>query len=104
MHEGFDIGHTICYYILMTVDYPLPPHLQQFVNEQLATGHFQSEREVIHTALHLLEERYHSREALTSWLKQEIDKGMSSKPSEPVTTEFWQQIRDRLSAGSSYAQ
>jgi putative addiction module CopG family antidote len=82
----------------MTIDSPLPPHLQQFVNEQLATGHFQSEREIIQTALHLLE-RYHSREALTDWLKREIDKGMWSRPSEPVTTEFWQQIRDRLAAG-----
>jgi antitoxin ParD1/3/4 len=87
----------------MHIDLPLPPHLQQFVNEQLATGRFQSEREVIHTALHLLEERYHAREALTGWLKQEIDKGMSSRPSEPVTTEFWQRIRDRLAERSSKA-
>jgi putative addiction module CopG family antidote len=85
----------------MDIDFPLPPHLQQFVSEQLATGHFQSEREVIHTALHLLEERYHSREESTAWLKQEIDRGMSSRPSEPVTKEFWQQIRDRLTAGNS---
>jgi hypothetical protein len=49
----------------------------------------------------MLEERYHSREALTGWLKQEIDKGMSSRPSEPVTEEFWQQIRNRLAARNS---
>jgi putative addiction module CopG family antidote len=83
----------------MKVDYTLPPHLQQFVNEQLATGHFLSENGVIQTALHLLEERYHSRETLAAWLKQEIARGMNSRPSEPVTKEFWQQIRDRLAAG-----
>ena len=85
----------------MHIDFPLPPHLQQFISEQLATGHFQSEREVIQTALILLEERYHSRETLAGWLKQEIDKGMRSKPSEPVTAEFWQQHRNRLAARHS---
>lgn len=82
----------------MHIDFPLPPHLQQFVNEQLAAGRFKSESEVIHTALHVLEERYHSREKLTSWLKWEIDKGMASLPSGPVTKEFWQQQRNRLTA------
>jgi putative addiction module CopG family antidote len=91
------------YYSPMTIDFPLPPHLQQFVNEQLATGHFRSESEIIHTALHLLEERYHSREEMTSWLKQEIARGMSSRPSAPVTKQFWQQIRDRLATGHSPA-
>jgi putative addiction module CopG family antidote len=87
----------------MNIEFPLPPHLQQFVNEQLAAGRFHSEREVIHTALHVLEERYHSREALTDWYKQEIDKGMRSRPSEPVTKEFWQQIRERLASGSNHS-
>jgi antitoxin ParD1/3/4 len=85
----------------MTDDYALPPHLQQFVNEQLAAGSFHSESEIIRTALHLLEERYHSREALNDWLKREIDKGMNSLPAEPVTKEFWDNIRSRLAAGHS---
>jgi putative addiction module CopG family antidote len=36
---------------------PLPAHLLQFVREQLASGRFQSESEVICTALRLLEEQ-----------------------------------------------
>ena len=87
----------------MTIDAPLPPHLQQFIQEQLASGRFHSEGEVVHTALHLLEERADSQEAVSAWLKQEIDKGMSSRPSEPVTKEFWQRIRDRLAAWHSPA-
>lgn len=82
----------------MTVDSPLPPHLQKFVREQLATGRFQSESDLIHKALYLLEEQSHSREATAAWLKQEIDKGLNSKPSEPVTKRFWNQLRTRLSA------
>jgi antitoxin ParD1/3/4 len=82
----------------MTIDSPLPPRLEQFIREQLATGRYQSESEVIHTALHLLEEKAHSPEATSAWLKQELDKGLSSRPSEPVTKQFWDQLRARLRA------
>lgn len=97
----FDIISNISQNGNMDIEFPLPPHLRQFVSEQLATGHFQSEREVIHTALHLLEERYHSRDASTVWLKQEIARGMRSRASEPVTKEFWHHIRNRLAANNS---
>lgn len=85
----------------MTINSSLPPHLEEFIREQLATGRFQSEREVIHTALHLLEQKSHSLEATHAWLKQELDKGLSSRPSEPVTKQFWDQLRARVGASPS---
>jgi antitoxin ParD1/3/4 len=85
----------------MTINSPLPPHLEEFIREQLATGRFQSEREIIHTALHLLEEKSHSLEATQAWLKLELDRGLSSWPSEPVTKQFWDRLRARLGASPS---
>jgi antitoxin ParD1/3/4 len=86
------------YYGAMTIGVPLTPHLEQFIREQLATGRFQSESDVIRAALRLLEEQAYSKEATIAWLKQEIDKGLSSRPSEPVTRQFWDRLRDRLRA------
>jgi len=85
----------------MTNDLPLTPHLEQFVRQQLATGRFQSESDVIRAALRLLEEQSVSHEASVAWLKQELDKGLSSRPSEPVTKAFWQGLRERLEAGAA---
>jgi putative addiction module CopG family antidote len=87
----------------MTIDKPLTPHLEQFIREQLAAGRFQSETDVIRTALRLLEEKAFSKEASSAWLKQELDKGLSSRPSGPATKEFWDQLRDRLRADSTPA-
>jgi Arc/MetJ-type ribon-helix-helix transcriptional regulator len=67
----------------MTIDSPLSPHHQQFIREQLATGRFQSEREV------------------SDWLKQELDKGLSSRPGEPLCKEFWEQLRNRVRAATA---
>jgi putative addiction module CopG family antidote len=81
----------------------LPPHLAEFVREQLASGHFRSEGEVIRTALGLLEGQVHSPDDLGEWLKQEIERGVSSKPSAPATKEFWDRLRERVrTAGSGH--
>lgn len=85
----------------MKIDSPLPPHLQQFVREELAAGRYQSESDVIQTALALLEAK--SQETMRTWLKQELDRGFESKPSEPATKQFWDQLRDRLRAGQPSA-
>lgn len=84
----------------MSTSGSLPPHLARFIREQLATGHFRSEGEVIRAALNLLEGQVHSPAALGAWLKQEIERGVSSKPSEPATKEFWGRLRDRVRADS----
>jgi len=88
----------------MIIDAALPPHLQQFVREKLASGEFRSETELVHTALHLLEEQSHSSEEFTAWLKHEIDKGMESKPSEPVSHKYWEQLRGRFRSGAMNEQ
>ncbi|HEX4607133.1 MAG TPA: type II toxin-antitoxin system ParD family antitoxin [Urbifossiella sp.] len=82
----------------MTSDSPLPPHLERFVRDQLATGHFRSESDLIQTALRLLERQEHSPEATRAWLKQELDKGLESRPAEPVTEAYWDLLRDRVRA------
>lgn len=82
----------------MTIDNLLPPHLAQFVREQLDSGRFQDEDELIRTALHLLEERSQSEDVVRAWLKQEADRGLSSRPAEPATRQFWDRLRDRLRA------
>ena len=82
----------------MTINVPLTPQLEKLVREQMATGRFQSPSEVVQAAFRLLEDQSLSVEATKAWLKQEIDKGVSSKPAAPVTKEFWNGLRDRLRA------
>ena len=53
----FDIGVRMRYTGFMNISVPLPPHLDQFVREQLASGCFQSEADVVRAALHLMEDR-----------------------------------------------
>ena len=82
----------------MTRDVLLPPHLQQFIRDQVAAGRFRSEGDVIQTALRLLEDQTDSREADRAWLKEELDRGLCSKPAEPATKAFWDRHRDRVRA------
>lgn len=82
----------------MKFESALPPHLEQFVRDQLATGRFRSEGEVVHTALHLLEGQAGSRAADSAWLKQELDRGLNSRPGEPITRQFWDGLRARVRA------
>ena len=89
----------------MTSRVPLTPHLEQFVREQLAAGRFQSEDDVVPRPAcgRLLEEQALSHQASAAWLKQEIDKGLSSRPAEPATKAFWDSLRDRLRASDHEA-
>ncbi len=83
----------------MRIDAPLPPHLEQFIRDERAAGRFRPEDELIRTALHLLEEQSPAPELPADWLKREIDKGLNSRPAEPITPQFWEQLRSRLRAG-----
>jgi putative addiction module CopG family antidote len=81
----------------MSMDTPLPPDLEKIVREQLATGRFRSPDEVFRAAIQLLEEQQVLSDSATkAWLKQEIDKGVNSKPAAPVTDAFWERLRDRV--------
>lgn len=94
----FDTILQTCYGRPMMIDGPFPPHLEQFVRDQVASGQFRSEGEVVQTALRLLEEQVQTREAAHAWLKQELDKGLNSRSSEPITKTFWNQLRGRVRA------
>jgi len=82
----------------MSIEPHIPPQLQQFIRDQIDAGRFDSESEVIQTALRLLEEQFHSRESFHEWLKMELDKGLDSRPGEPATKEYWNRLRDRVNA------
>ena len=51
----------------------LPPDLQQFVLDQLATGKYQSSSDVVCDAVRLLRDREHRREKL----RKEVDQGIA---------------------------
>ena len=85
----------------MTLNVSLTPHLENFIHETVSSGRYQSASEVVRTALRLLEERERQKEATLDWLVQEIQKGLDSGRSEPVTPAFWQKLRDKLSSDTA---
>jgi antitoxin ParD1/3/4 len=87
----------------MTLNVSLTPHLEAFIHETVSSGRYQSANEVVRTALRLLEEREQQKAAALQWLAQEVQKGLDSGPSEPVTPAFWQGLRVKLQQSSSTA-
>ena len=67
-------------------------------HETVTAGRYQSASEVVRIALSLLEQREQQKAAALEWLAQEIQKGLDSGASEPVTAEFWQGLRAKLSS------
>jgi putative addiction module CopG family antidote len=71
----------------MNITVPLTPHLEQFLREQLATGRFQTQDEVVCAALRLLEDQSqgrHGKEAGT-----DLAAGVPRAAS-------WEELRGRL--------
>lgn len=66
----------------------LPPHLERFVHQQIATGRYHSEDEVILAALHLLEGA--PPVGLPSGSRAEGDPSGCSRQFRPALTERWQ--------------
>jgi antitoxin ParD1/3/4 len=64
-------------------------------------GRYQSASEVVRTALRLLEGRERQKAATLEWLALEIQKGLDSGCSEPVTPAFWHKLRDKLSSSTA---
>jgi hypothetical protein len=75
----------------MNSNTPLPPHLEQFVREQIAAGRFLSEGDVLRAALQLLEESSHADMPSGSRPNERVA-GFSSQ-SLPVATERWEVLR-----------
>jgi antitoxin ParD1/3/4 len=85
----------------MTLNVSLTPHLESFIHQTVSSGRYQSASEVIRTALRLLEEREQQKAATLDWLAQEVQKGLDSGVSEPVTPAFWDGLRAKLSSSTA---
>ena len=61
----------------------LTPHLEELIQEKVASGRYGNASEVVREALRLLEERDEERETKLQALRQAILEGEHSGPSEP---------------------
>jgi antitoxin ParD1/3/4 len=75
--------------IIMASSFSLGPHLEGFIQAQIASGRYGNASEVVRAALRMLEEheegrplRAMLREEKIAWLKAEIQKGVDS--GEPI--------------------
>lgn len=59
----------------------------KFVVELIASGHYQSQSEVIREGLRLLKEREDLRKLRLEELRKEIQRGLDSGPAEPLNIE-----------------
>ncbi|MBK1646154.1 CopG family transcriptional regulator [Thiocapsa imhoffii] len=62
----------------------LTPHLEELVKGKVASGLYNSESEVMHEALRLLEERDQERDLRLAELKDAIQKGIDSGEATPL--------------------
>jgi antitoxin ParD1/3/4 len=92
----FDIGGDPRYGALMTVNVSLTPHLEDFIHQTVNSGRYGSASEVVRAALRLLEHYEHQKAVSLEWLASEIQKGIASGPSEPITPAFWDGLRARI--------
>jgi len=95
---AFDFAARLRYSQPMTISVPLTPHQEQFLRDQLASGRFESEYDVIRAALQMLEEHSPPTSSPGSFLKHKLDSGLSSSPSPPTLKQSWDQFRDQLRA------
>jgi antitoxin ParD1/3/4 len=85
----------------MALNVSLTPHLEEFIQQTVNSGRFQSASEVVRMALRLLEQQEREREARLAWLRGEIRKGLDSGPVAPFTEGFWSDLRATLQARGS---
>lgn len=60
------------------MDISLPPQLKELVEEQVASGRYQSPMEVMSEALRLLQAQEHFKEAKLAALRQDVESGFNS--------------------------
>jgi antitoxin ParD1/3/4 len=81
----------------MSLNVSLTPHLEEFIQQTVSSGRFQSASELVRTALRLLEEREQERLTRLAWLRGEIQKGLDSGTASPLDMDEIKQLgRQRM--------
>jgi antitoxin ParD1/3/4 len=76
--------------------YTIGEHFEQFIQQQISTGRYQTASEVLRDALRLLEEEEHARQVALEALRSEVRKGRASgkgKPGGEVLTRLQDKYR-----------
>jgi antitoxin ParD1/3/4 len=77
----------------MTLTVALTPHLEAFIRQSITDGRYQSENDVVRSALRMLAAREHERAAQRDALLQGVRKGFG--PGRPMTEQDWDELRRR---------
>jgi antitoxin ParD1/3/4 len=80
----------------------LPPELEAFVEERVASGRFATAGEAVREGLRLLEEREQERDAILAELRQEIEIGVEQAKAGKLTDggAFFEQLRQKIRSAS----
>lgn len=80
----------------------LPPELEAFVEERVASGRFATAGEAVREGLRLLEVREQEREAVLTALRQEIEIGVEQAKAGKLSDgrAFFEQLRQKIRSAS----
>ena len=82
---GFDTDESIVDAIPMNIS--LTEQLEKFINDQVASGAYQTASEVVRDGLRLLADRRKAEELKLEALRAAVQEGLDSGPAEPLDME-----------------